>query len=131
MSLRITNYQVGDVMILSASGRVSLGEGTTTLRNAVRQHVLAGVKKIILDLGDVSYVDSSGVGELVSAVTTAGNQGVRLKLLNLNKRIQDLLQMTKLYSAFEVHSSEAEAVRSFEDGYVYDNSHDWRYPWEK
>jgi anti-sigma B factor antagonist len=95
------------------SGRITLGEGSTVLRDTVRELLGRGQKKILLNLGDVTYIDSSGIGELVSGFTTVANQGGSLKLLNLTKKVHDLLQITKLYTVFEVHNEEAAAVRSF------------------
>jgi anti-sigma B factor antagonist len=95
------------------AGRITLGEGSSAMRDAVRDMVSKNQKKILLNLGDVSYIDSSGIGELVSGFTTVTNGGGNLKLLNLNKRVKDLLQITKLYTVFEVHEDEAAAIRSF------------------
>jgi len=111
--MKLSTRQVGDVTVIDAAGRITLGEGTSTLRDAIRDAVGAGHKKVLLNLGEVNYIDSSGIGELVSAFTTVTNQGGQLKLLNLSKRIQDLLQITKLYTVFEVHDDEAAAIRSF------------------
>jgi anti-sigma B factor antagonist len=97
---------VGDVSVVDVAGRITLGEGSSAL-------VGKGDKKILLNLGEVSYIDSSGIGELVSGFTTVTNSGGQLKLLNLNKRVKDLLQITKLYTVFDVHEDEASAVRSF------------------
>lgn len=113
MSVKLNTRQVGDVTVLDAAGRITLGEGTSTLRDAIKGIVDGGSKKVLLNLGEVNYIDSSGIGELVSAFTTVTNQGGQLKLLNLNKRIQDLLQITKLYTVFEVHDDEAASIRSF------------------
>ncbi|MBI3682827.1 MAG: STAS domain-containing protein [Acidobacteria bacterium] len=113
MSAKLTSRQVGDVTVIDAAGRITLGEGTSSLRETIRNAVGAGQRKVLLNLGEVNYIDSSGIGELVSAFTTVTNQGGQLKLLHLNKRIQDLLQITKLYTVFEVHDDEAAAVRSF------------------
>jgi len=113
VSMKLSTRQVGDVTVIDAAGRITLGEGTSTLRDAIRDAVGAGHKKVLLNLGEVNYIDSSGIGELVSAFTTVTNQGGQLKLLNLSKRIQDLLQITKLYTVFEVHDDEAAAIRSF------------------
>lgn len=113
MSVKLNTRQVGDVTVLDSAGRITLGEGTSTLRDAIKAIVDGGSKKVLLNLGEVNYIDSSGIGELVSAFTTVTNQGGQLKLLNLNKRIQDLLQITKLYTVFEVHDDEAAAIRSF------------------
>ena len=94
-------------------GRITLGEGSSALRDALRELVAKGNKKILLNLSEVSYIDSSGIGELVSGFTTVANQGGTLKLLSLTKRVKDLLQITKLYTVFDVHEDEAHAVRSF------------------
>jgi anti-sigma B factor antagonist len=98
---------------VDVAGRITLGEGSSTLRDSVREMVSKGQKKILLNLGEVSYIDSSGIGELVSAFTTVTNGGGQLKLLNLTKRVKDLLQITKLYTVFDVHDSEVTAIRSF------------------
>ena len=113
MSVKLTTRQVGDVTVIDVAGRITLGEGSSVLRDALRDLVSKNQKKILLNLGEVSYIDSSGIGELVSGFTTATNHGGRLKLLNLNKRVQDLLQITKLYTVFDVFEDEAAAVRSF------------------
>jgi anti-sigma B factor antagonist len=113
VSVKLSTRQVGDVTVIDAAGRITLGEGTSALRDAIRDSLGAGHKKVLLNLGEVNYIDSSGIGELVSAFTTVTNQGGQLKLLNLSKRIQDLLQITKLYTVFEVHDDEAAAIRSF------------------
>lgn len=113
MSVKLTNRQVGDVTVIDAAGRITLGEGSSTFRDALRDLVSKGQKKLLLNLGEVSYIDSSGIGELVSGFTTVTNQGGRLKLVGLTKRVRDLLQITKLYTVFEVYDDEAEAVRSF------------------
>jgi anti-sigma B factor antagonist len=98
---------------VDVAGRITLGEGSSALRDTLRGLVSNGQKKILLNLGEVSYIDSSGIGELVSGFTTVTNSGGQLKLLNLAKRVKDLLQITKLYTVFDVHEDEAEAVRSF------------------
>ena len=113
MSIKASTRQVDKVTIVDISGRITLGEGSSTLREAVRDLLSKGQKKILLNLGDVSYIDSSGIGELVSSFTSVNNQGGQLKLLNLQKKVHDLLQITKLYTVFEVHTDEAAAVRSF------------------
>jgi anti-sigma B factor antagonist len=99
--------------VVDVAGRITLGEGSATLRDAMRDMVSKNQKKILLNLGEVSYIDSSGIGELVSGFTTVTNSGGALKLLNLNKRVKDLLQITKLYTVFDVHEDEAGAIRSF------------------
>jgi len=104
---------VGDVSVVDVAGRITLGEGSSALRDSLRDLVGKNHKKILLNLGEVSYIDSSGIGELVSGFTTVTNAGGQLKLLNLNKRVKDLLQITKLYTVFDVHDDEAGAVRSF------------------
>ena len=113
MSIKLTSRQVGDVTVVDAAGRITLGEGSSALRDMLRDMVAKGQKKILLNLGEVSYIDSSGIGELVSGFTTVTNQGGSLKLLGLTKRVKDLLQITKLYTVFDVHDDEASAVRSF------------------
>src|SRR6266567_5400683 len=105
--------QVGGVTIVDISGRIVLGEESAALRNLVCDLLNKGHKKILLNLGDVNYIDSSGLGELVSAYTTSKNQGGELKLLNLTKKVHDLLQITKLYTVFDVRDDETSAVKSF------------------
>ena len=113
MSVKLTTRHVGDVIVMDATGRITLGEGSVVLRDTVRDLLSKGNKKLLLNLGDVNYIDSSGIGELVSAFTTAKNQGGELKLLNLTKKVHDLLQITKLYTVFDVRDDEATAVKSF------------------
>ena len=113
MSMKIKTRQVDGITIMDCSGRITLGEGSVTLRDAVRDLLSKGSKQILLNLGDVTYIDSSGIGELVSAFTTVKNQGGDLKLLNLTKKVHDLLQITKLYTVFDVKDDEASAVASF------------------
>jgi len=113
VSVKLNTRQVGDVSVIDVAGRITRGEGSSTLRDALRELVGKNHKKILLNLGEVSYIDSSGIGELVSGFTTVTNSGGQLKLLNLNKRVKDLLQITKLYTVFDVHDDEAGAVRSF------------------
>jgi len=113
VSVKLSTRQVGDVTVVDVAGRITLGEGSSALRDLLRDMVGKSQKKILLNLGDVSYIDSSGIGELVSGFTTVTNQGGQLKLLNLTKRVKDLLQITKLYTVFEVHNEEAAAIRSF------------------
>jgi len=99
--------------VVDVVGRITLGEGASTLRETIRGLVAKDQKKIILNLGEVTYIDSSGIGELVSGFTTVANHGGVLKLLGLTKRVQDLLQITKLYTVFDIYDSETSAVRSF------------------
>lgn len=113
MSVKLNTRQVGDVTVIDAAGRITLGEGSSTFRDTIKDLTSKGNKKLLLNLGDVSYIDSSGIGEMVSGFTSVTNQGGQLKLLNLTKRVKDLLQITKLYTVFEVYDDEAAAVRSF------------------
>ena len=114
MSLNIEKRKVDGVAILGLSGRLTLGdESSGQLRRAVRELLAQGDKQILIDLGGVSYIDSSGLGELVSSYSSITNQGGSVKLLNLQKKVQDLLQITKLYTVFEVSDNEAEAILSF------------------
>ena len=113
MSIKLNTRQVGDVSVVDVSGRITLGEGSSALRDLLRELMTQGNKKILLNLGDVSYIDSSGIGELVSGYTTVSNAGGKLKLLGLTKRVQDLLQITKLYTVFEVFDDEAAGLASF------------------
>jgi anti-sigma B factor antagonist len=113
VSMKLSTRQVDGVTIVDCSGRITLGEGSVMMRDTVRDLLAKGNKKIILNLGDVNYIDSSGIGELVSAFTTTKNQGGELKLLNLTKKVHDLLQITKLYTVFDVKDDEAAAVKAF------------------
>jgi len=113
VTMKASTRQVDGITIIDLSGRITLGEGSVVLRDTIRDSVGQGVKKILLNLGDVTYIDSSGIGELVSAYTTVRNQGGELKLLNLTKKVHDLLQITKLYTVFDVKDDEAGAVKSF------------------
>jgi anti-sigma B factor antagonist len=111
--MEIKKRIVGNIHILDCSGKITLGEGTMTVRNAVRSIIAENGKKIILNLGDVSYVDSSGIGELVSTYTTVTNAGGQLKLMNLTKKIHELLAITKLLTVFQVFEDEKAAIASF------------------
>ncbi len=111
--MKIDTRTVGDVYILDCSGKITLGEGTMAIRNTVREVLKNGGKKIILNLADVNYIDSSGIGELVSTYTTVTNNGGKLKLLNLTKKIQELLAITKLLTVFQVYDNEQAAVGNF------------------
>ena len=113
MNLKTSARQVDGVTIVDCSGRITLGEGSVVLRDVVKDLLSKGQKKILLNLGDVNYIDSSGIGELVSAYTTVRNQGGELKLLKLPKKVHDLLQITKLYTVFDVKDDEAVAVKAF------------------
>ena len=115
MSAKLTSRQVGDVTVIDAAGRITLGEGASSFRDTIRDLATKGNKKLLLNLADVSYIDSSGIGEMVSGFTTVTNGGGQLKLLGLSKRVKDLLQITKLYTVFEVFDDEASAIRSFHE----------------
>lgn len=105
--------QIGDVIIVDLSGKIKLGEGSSILRDTVKDLLGKDQKKILLNLADVNYIDSSGVGELVAAFTSVRRQGGELKLLHLTKKIHDVLQITKLYTVFHVLDDEAAAVAAF------------------
>jgi anti-sigma B factor antagonist len=111
--MKIDIRTIGDIRILDCSGKITLGEGTMSIRNTVRDALQSGAKKIILNLADISYIDSAGVGELVSTFTTTVNNGGKLKLLNLTKKVQELLTITKLLTVFEVFNDEKAALASF------------------
>ena len=113
MSMKASNRQVNGVTVVDMSGRITLGEGSVILRDTIRDLVGKGQKKILLNLGDVTYIDSSGIGELVSAFTAVRREGGELKLLNLTKKVHDLLQITKLYTVFDIKDDEAAAIKSF------------------
>jgi anti-sigma B factor antagonist len=115
VKMQVATRQAGDVTVLDISGRITLGEGNVVLRELVRDLAEKGQKKVVLNLGQVQYVDSSGVGELVKTHTTLHNQGGHLKLVNLNKRVQDLLQMTRLSAVFDIQKDETGAIESFGD----------------
>ena len=111
--LNINERQAGDVTILDMSGKITIGEGSVALRTAIRRLLEEGKKRILLNLAGISYVDSSGIGELVSSYTAINKEGGQLKLLNLTQKIQDLLTITKLLTVFDVYDSEADALNSF------------------
>ncbi|MGH9508704.1 MAG: STAS domain-containing protein [Terriglobales bacterium] len=113
MSMKASTRQVDGVTVVDFSGRITLGEGSVVLRDTIRDLLSKGSKKILLNLGDVTYIDSSGIGELVSAFTTVRNGGGELKLLNLTKKVHDLLQITKLYTVFDIKDDEASAIAAF------------------
>ena len=113
MSVKLRTRENGDVIIVDASGKLTLGEGTSSLRTTIRELVTGGSRRIVLNLADVTYIDSSGLGELIAAHTTVITAGGEMKLLNLAKRVHDLLKVTKLYTVFEVFENEASAVSSF------------------
>ena len=111
--MQIDQRAVGDVVVLDLKGKITLGEGDELLKDKVNSLVNQGQKKIVLNLADVPYIDSAGLGEIVRTYTTVSRQGGSLKLLNLTKRITDLLSITKLLTVFETFESENDAVRSF------------------
>ena len=112
--MQISERPIGDVVILDVKGRITLGDGDELLKDKVNSLVSTGKKKIVLNLADVPYVDSAGLGEIVRTYTTVSRQGGSLKLLNLTKRISDLLAITKLLTVFETFDAEDEAIKSFQ-----------------
>ena len=114
MDMTTTTRQIGGVTIVDISGRIVLGKESAALRNLVFELLSEGHKKILFNLGDVNYIDSSGLGHLVSAYTSVRNQGGELKLLNLTKNVHNLMQITKLYTVFDIMDDEVAAVRSFD-----------------
>lgn len=113
MSLRATHRDAGAITVVDLSGRITLGDGSALLRKTIRGLIADERKNILLNLADVDYIDSSGIGELVSGFTAVKNQGGDLKLLQLTKKVRDLLQITKLYTVFDVYSDENSALGSF------------------
>ena len=113
MALRATYRDAGPVTVVDLSGRITLGDGSALLRKTIRGLLQDERKKILLNLADVDYIDSSGIGELVSGYTAVKNQNGELKLLQLTKKVRDLLQITKLYTVFDVYTDENTAIRSF------------------
>jgi anti-sigma B factor antagonist len=114
VKMKTSTRQVSGVTIVDCSGRMTLGEGSGILKDVVRELLSKGEKKILLNLGEVNHIDSSGIGELFSAFTTVRKEGGELKLINLPKTIRSFLQITKLYSAFDVKDDEADAIKSFD-----------------
>ena len=113
MSLRANSRDIGGVIVIDLDGRITLGDGSALLRDLIRENLDKGQKKLLLNLAAISYLDSTGLGELVSGYRLVKSNGGELKLLNLNKKVTDLLQVTKLYTVFEIHNDEAQAVASF------------------
>ena len=113
MPIRATSRYAGSVAVVDMSGRITLGDGSALLRKTIRSLLDEGRTHILLNLGDVDYIDSSGIGELVSGFSTVKGRGGELKLLNLSRRVHDILQLTKLYTVFDVYTDEAAALRSF------------------
>ena len=114
MSVKIATRVVNGVTLMSCSGTITLGESTSLFRNTLRELLQSGARKILLDLAAVTYIDSSGIGELVGAYTSAANVNAQIKLCKLPAKIYDLLQITKLVTVFEIFEDEAEAIRSFD-----------------
>jgi len=112
--MQIATREISHVTIVDLEGRITLGDETERLRDTIRQLVAAGKKKIVLNLANIDYIDSSGVGELVSSYTAVRNSGGELKLLSLSKKVRDILQVTKLYTVFDVKEDEFTAVKSFD-----------------
>ena len=113
MPCKVNIRQVGDVAIVDVSGRITLGDGSGVVRETIKDILKEGQKNLLLNLGEVSYIDSSGLGELVGAYATGANQEAQIKLLNVQTSVHDLLQLTKLYTVFESFTSETDALRSF------------------
>jgi anti-sigma B factor antagonist len=111
--INISERQAGDITILDLEGKVTIGEGSVALRTAIRRLLGEGKNKLLLNLAKVGYIDSSGIGELVSSFTAVNKEGGVLKLLNLTQKIQDLLAITKLLTVFDVYESESEALSSY------------------
>jgi anti-sigma B factor antagonist len=113
MSVNAASREISGVTVIDLDGRITLGEGSNLLRDLIREKLDAGHKKIVLNLAGIAYIDSTGLGELVSAYRQVKSQDGELKLLNLNKKVSDLLQITRLYAVFDIHNDEAQAVASF------------------
>lgn len=113
MSLKISTRHVENVAVLDLNGRVTLGEAAGSLRDTIKDLLAKENRNILLNMENVSYIDSSGLGEIVGAFATVSNRGGRLKLFGLQPRVNDLMQLTKLYSVFEIFTDETTAIRSF------------------
>jgi anti-sigma B factor antagonist len=113
MSFRAVTRDVSGVLVIDMDGRITLGEGSTLLRELLREKLDKGQKKIVMNLAGINYIDSTGLGELVSGYRMVKSEGGELKLLNLNKKVSDLLQITKLYTVFDIHNDEEHAVAAF------------------
>ena len=114
MALDHFDWEVGDIIVLHLTGPITLGQGTSKLRDLIRETLESGKKKILLNMSEVYYLDSSGLGELVAAYNTVTRQGGKLKLMKLTRRVQDVVQLTRVYRVFEVFQDEDTAVRSFQ-----------------
>jgi anti-sigma B factor antagonist len=113
MSLKINVRESGNVTILDLIGRITIGEESASLRDTIKEHLDAGQKNILLNLAEVSYIDSTGLGQFVGSFATVASKGGQLKMLNLTKKVQDLMQITKLSTVFDSYTDEAAALRSF------------------
>lgn len=113
MSLKINVRESGNVVILDLNGRITIGEEAASLRDTIKEHLDNGQKNILLNLAEVSYIDSTGLGQFVGSFATVTSRGGQLKLLNLQKKLQELMQITKLITVFETYTNESAAVRSF------------------
>jgi anti-sigma B factor antagonist len=111
--MNASTRQIQDVIVVDLSGQIKLGEGSSVVRETVKDLLSKGHKKILLNLAQITYIDSSGIGELISAYTSVRNQGGELKLLHLTKKVHDLLQITKLYTVFDVRDDETSALGAF------------------
>jgi anti-sigma B factor antagonist len=111
--MKTSTRQVDGVTIVDLSGRITLDDGSAALRETVKQLVGQGQKNVLLNLREVQFIDSSGIGELISAFTSTRDQGGELKLLNLTKKVHDLIQITKLYAVFDIRDDEAAAIQAF------------------
>src|SRR5579864_9613986 len=114
MALEHFDWEVGDVIVVHLMGPITLGQPTSTFRELIREALVAGRKKILLNMAEVHYLDSSGLGELVAAHHTVTREGGKLKLMKLTRRVQDFVQLTKIYRIFEVFDDEDAAIRSFQ-----------------
>lgn len=113
MSLKLNTREVKGIVIVDLSGRLTMGESVAAIRDEIHDQAAQGVRKVLLNLADVTYIDSAGLGELTAAFTSMKNRDGQLKLLNLTKRVHDLMQITKLYTVFDVFDDEKTALASF------------------
>ncbi len=113
MNASLTTRQIGDISVVDVAGRITLGESSKAMRDTIRGLMCGNQKNVLLNLSEVTYIDSAGIGELVSSLTSAASMGGKLKLLKPSKRVSDLLRLTKIYNVFEVLDEEEAAARSF------------------
>ena len=113
MPLKASSREIGGVTVIDLDGRITLGDGSELLRDLIHKNLDQGHRKLVLNLASVSYLDSTGLGELVSSYRFVKSKGGELKLLNVNKKVSDLLQVTKLYAVFDIHNNETQAIASF------------------